>query len=100
MKTKVKKKELLATFERLCKQMGVVSKGFSPESITAPIDGDKHDGIQQWAMQKHKGLGWIIVCGWKGTAIALTRWNGYIKGRWNFLMMMEAVIQANNERRE
>ena len=95
MKTpKVSKKELLRAFERLCKEMGVVSKGFDHKGITAPCDGDKYDGQPQWAMKKVRGLGWMVVSGWKGIGCPLTRFNGYIKGRWNFLMMMEAVSVA------
>jgi hypothetical protein len=90
---KVKKRELLSAFELLCKKMGVVSKGFHPESITAPIDGEKYDGTKQWAMKK-TSFGWMVVCGKGGMGAVLSRWNGYIKGRWNFLMMIEAVTWA------
>lgn len=96
MKTpKVTKQELLRTFERLCSKMGVVSKGFDPKAITAPIDGALYDGTTQWAMKRTKGFGWMIVCGWKGVGCPLTRFNGYMKGRWNFLMMMEAVLWSH-----
>jgi len=79
--------------------MGVRSKGFNPEEITAPIDGDKHDGTIQWAMKKTKGFGWMVVSGWKGCGCPLSRFNGYIKGRWNFLMMIEAVGHASDKER-
>lgn len=101
MRRNVSKRELLYTFERLCRHLGVISRGFDPDSITAPIDGQRHDGTIQWAM-KHTKSGWRIVSGWKGCGVPLVRWNGYIKGRWNFLMMMEAVIgtaQFLNKRR-
>jgi len=91
---KVSDKELLDAFGRLCKKIGVVSRGFDVAAITAPCDGAKHDGTTQWAMKKTKGLGWMVVCGKGGCGCALSRWNGYIKGRWNFLMMIEAVTWA------
>lgn len=89
--TRVSDEQLLLAFANLCKVMGVVSKGFDHEGITAPIDGAKHDGTKQWAMKKEKGLGWMVVSGWKGAGSPLARWNGYIKGRWNFMMMLECV---------
>lgn len=89
-------KDLLLAFKELCSKMNVVSKGFNPENITAPIDGGGYDGQKQWAMKKVKGFGWMVVSGWKGSGSPLTRWNGYIKGRWNFLMMIEAVTWRND----
>ncbi len=94
MQPKITKKELLNAFECLCRLYGVKSKGFYPESITAPIDGPKYDGTEQWAMKHVKGLGWMIVLGSRGCGCAFVRYNGYIKGRWNFLMLIEALIHS------
>ena len=91
---KVTKKELLDIFEQLCERYKVKSRGFNPELITAPIDGDRYDGVPQWAMKHVKGSGWMIVCGWGGCGAAFTRYNGYIKGCWNFLILMEALIHS------
>ncbi len=90
---KVSKKELLRAFERLCSSFDVVSRGFEPEKITAPIDGALYDGTTQWAMQ-HTEHGWMIVCGWHGTGAVFTRWNGYIRKRWDFLMAIEMIENA------
>ena len=87
---KVSDKQLLTAFERLCHSCGVVSRGFEPGKITAPIDGDKYDGTTQWAIRKDEG-GWMIVCGWKGCGIKFVRWNGRVRTRWDFLMLLEAL---------
>jgi hypothetical protein len=71
--------------------MGVESAGFDPKAITAPIDGPRHDGKTRWAMKYTKGCGWMVVCGTGGCGAPLSRWNGYMQTRWNFLMMIEAV---------
>lgn len=84
---------LLHAFETLCKQFGVVSRGFEPDKITAPIDGDLYDGTTQWAM-RHGPQGWMIVCGKGGAGCVFTRWNGYIRTRWDFLMAMEMTTHA------
>ena len=96
MKTpKVSDKQLLHAFERLCAHFNVLSRGFSPKDITAPIDGEKYDGIPQWAMHHLKGFGWMIICGAGGCGAVFSRYNGYIKGRWNFLMAMEMLIWSH-----
>ena len=89
--SKVSNKQLLEAFDSLCKSYGVESAGFDRNAITAPIDGDKHDGKKRWAMHHKPGLGWMIVSGWKGWGINFTRSNGYIRSRWDFLMMIEAL---------
>lgn len=91
---RVKKEELLFAFETMCRQLGKVSKGFDAESITAPCDGDKYDGTDQWAMKYTKRCGWMIVCGKGGCGCALSRFNGYVQTRWNFLMLIEAVTHT------
>lgn len=91
---KVSKKQLLEAFENLCKQYGVVSAGFDQDAITAPIDGPKFDGKTRWAMKYKPGYGWMIKVGWKGTAVKFVRFNGYIKNRWDFLMLIEALTHA------
>lgn len=91
---KVSKKELLQSFERMCKVFGVVSAGFDRQAITAPIDGDKYDGKIRWAMNYEKRFGWMVVCGAGGCGACLSRYNGYMQTRWNFLMMIEAVTNA------
>ena len=87
---RVSRKQLLKAFERVCRAFNVVSRGFEPKAITAPCDGDKHDGTTQWAMKKSE-RGWMVVGGWRGCSIPLTRYNGRVKGRWNFLMLLEAI---------
>jgi hypothetical protein len=94
---KVTDEQLLRTFQYLCDVMGVVSRGFDREAITAPIDGSAYDGTSQWAMHHEIKLGWMVVCGAGGCGAALSRWNGFIMNRWDFLMMMEAVIHAIRE---
>jgi len=83
--------DLLNTFESVCHLAGVVSRGFDREAITAPIDGDVYDGTTQWAMHYEKSMGWMVVSGWKGCGAALSRWNGYVRTRWDFLMLLEAL---------
>lgn len=94
MRTNVTDDDLLRAFDRLCEKYGVVSRGFKPEEITAPIDGSKHDGTKQWAMKHRKNFGWMIVSGWKGCGCVVTRANGYVKNRWDFLMLIEALYYA------
>ena len=88
---KVSDKQLLDAFNEVCRTVGVVSRGFDYEAITAPIDGAKHDGTFQWAMRHRDGLGWMVVSGWRGCGCALSRWNGYVRTRWDFLLLLEAV---------
>jgi len=88
---KVTKAALLQAFEILCDKLGVKSRGFDVEAITAPCDGPAYDGTKQWAMKYTKGCGWMIVCAKGGCGCALSRWNGYVQTRWNFLMLIEAV---------
>jgi hypothetical protein len=95
----VTKKELLRVFESLCSRMGKTSAGFDASAITAPIDGPKHDGKSRWAMKHTKGLGWMVVRGTGGCGAALSRWDGYMRTRRSFLLMMEAVIWALDESR-
>lgn len=92
--SKVSDQELLSAFETMCNKLGKVSRGFDADSITAPIDGPKHDGTSQWAMQHTKGFGWMIVSGKGGCGAALSRASGYVKKKWDFLMLIEAVTWA------
>ena len=94
---KPSKKELLEAFEYLCETRKVVSRGFDLGAITAPIDGPKYDGTKQWAMKHKKGCGWAIVSGWQGVGMKFVRWNGYIKNRWDFLMLIEALSYSHEE---
>lgn len=90
---RVTDKQLLDAFASMCNKLGIVSRGFDVKAITAPIDGDKHDGTKQWAMNKAE-CGWMVVCGKGGCGAALSRWNGYVRTRWDFLMLLEAVSWA------
>jgi hypothetical protein len=90
----VSKKQILSAFENLCRAYGVVSAGFKPEDITAPIDGDKYDGKDRWAISYKPKLGYMIVCGWRGCGALFVRWNGYIRYRWEFLMLLEALTDV------
>ena len=92
--SKVSDQELLAAFERMCRALGKVSRGFDVDAITAPIDGPRHDGTTQWAMKRVEGFGWMVVCGAGGCGAALSRGAGYVKKKWDFLMLIEAVAQA------
>ena len=92
--SKVSDQELLSAFERMCRALGKVSRGFDADAITAPIDGPKHDGTSQWAMKHTKGFGWMVVCGAGGCGAALSRGCGYVKKKWDFLMLIEAVTWA------
>ena len=78
----------------MCNALGVVSAGFDVDAITAPIDGPRHDGKTRWAMKHTKRCGWMVVCGAGGCGAVLSRWNGYMQTRWNFMMMIEAVAQV------
>ncbi len=86
----VTNKQILDAFERLCQAYGVESAGMNPENITAPIDGDEYDGKTRWAI-RHSRSGWMVVCGWKGSGVAIGRWNCYIRTRWDFLMFLESL---------
>jgi hypothetical protein len=90
----VSKTQLLSAFERLCRTYGVVSAGFNPTDITAPIDGDKYDGKTRWAMKHVPEQGYMIVCGKAGCGAVFVRWNGYIRKKWDFLMLLEALVDA------
>lgn len=87
----VSRKQILSAFEALCRLYEVESAGFDPDKITAPIDGDKYDGKTRWAISYKPRLGWMIVCGWKGSGVRFGRWNGYMKKRWDFLMLLEIL---------
>jgi hypothetical protein len=95
---KVNKSELLSAFARLCKVFQVESAGFDPQAIGAPID-PKWDGVERWAMSYRKGCGWMIVSGYKGCGATFARWNGYIKGRWNFLIYIEGLTESASKAR-
>lgn len=69
--SKVSDQELLAAFERMCRMLGKVSRGFDVDAITAPIDGPRYDGTSQWAMKRVEGFGWMVVCGAGGCGAAL-----------------------------
>lgn len=88
--------EILRAFEQLCRAYGVVSRGFKPEDITAPIDGDRHDGTEQWAIWRH-ALGWMVVKGKGGGAVVFGRWNAYIRTRWDFLMFLEVLTEQRRQ---
>lgn len=87
---KVKKSQLLESFNRLCEAYGVESAGFDPNKIASPFDG-------HWAMSYTKNLGWMIVCGMGGCGAKFTRFNGYIKNRWDFLMFIEGIFWAKKD---
>jgi len=93
---RVSDEDLLKTFERMCTSLGVLSRGFHPEDITAPIDGARYDGTKQWAIH-HNQKGWMVVCGSGGCGAALSRWNGYVRERWDFLLLLEAVEIASKK---
>jgi hypothetical protein len=81
---KMRKQELLGAFERMCKALGKTSRGFD----------HKNNGRDEWSMRYQPGHGWMVVSGIGGCGASLSRWNGYMQTRWNFLMMMEAVNHA------
>ena len=88
---KTSDEDLLRAFDRMCRRLGKVSRGFDAGAITAPLDGAKHDGTTQWAMKHTKGFGWMIVCGSGGCGAALSGAGGYVKKRHDLLMLIEAV---------
>jgi hypothetical protein len=77
---KVSKKELRVALDRLCQELGTTSRGFDVGAINGP---------DQWALKYTPGCGWMVVCGLGGCGAALSRWNGYIRYRWNLLMALE-----------
>ena len=77
---KVSKDDLKFALERLCKAVGTTSRGFDVGAINGP---------DQWALHHRPGAGWMVVCGLGGCGAALSRWNGYIRYRWNVLMALE-----------
>jgi len=87
---RVKKASLLQAFENMCKALSKTSRGFDVKAI---------DGKNQWAMTYKPKCGWMVVCGLGGCGAALSRWNGYMQTRWNFLMMLEAVTDARKDYR-
>ncbi len=91
MRARTKKGDLLRAFNHLCDVYEVTSAGFDREKITAPIDGEAYDGKKRWAMHRTPGLGWMVVCGKGGCGVVFTRACGYVKKRWDFLMLMEAL---------
>lgn len=91
---RVTKDELLQAFADMCRRLGKISRGFDVEAITAPCDGPQYGGTPQWAMKYQKRCGWMIVSGKGGCGAALSRWNGYVQTRWNFLMLIEAVSHS------
>jgi hypothetical protein len=82
----VTKTELLGVFNHMCAVLGKQSLGFNPDLI---------NGADQWAMKYTPKCGWMVVSGLGGCGAALSRWNGYMQTRWNFLMMMEAVRNSS-----
>lgn len=94
---KVKKKELLAAFERLCLHYGVKSRGFDTMAITYPAMGEQHDPTPQWAMKHAKGFGWMIVSGAGGCGCQFTRAGGYIRSRREFLLFIEGLTWASTK---
>lgn len=77
---KVTKKELVDALDRLCAAVGTTSRGTNVDAI---------DGPSQWALAYRPGAGWMVVSGLGGCGAALSRWNGYIRYRWNVLMALE-----------
>jgi hypothetical protein len=77
---RVTRKQLTDALSRLCQLVGTTSRGLDVEAI---------DGPDQWALRHTPGLGWMVVCGLGGCGAALSRWNGYIRYRWNMLMALE-----------
>jgi hypothetical protein len=51
-------------------------------------------------MKYSKGCGWMVVSGKGGCGAALSRWNGYMQTRWNFMMMIEAVTRVAYDTRK
>jgi len=92
---RVTNNQLLDAFEDLCRVMGTTNRGFDYKAITAPISGAAYDGTEQWAMMYRDGMGWMVVGGIGGCGAALSRWNGYMRTRWDFMMMLEAVVWAS-----
>mgnify|MGYP001565498213 CR=1 FL=1 len=90
----VTNKQLLQAFETLCKKYKVASRGFEPKKITAPLSGKEYDGTPQWAIKHQPSVGYMIVCGLGGCGVVFTRWNGYMRTRWDFLMLIEALTWA------
>ena len=82
---KVTKQELEFALDRLCRAMGTTSRGFNVDAI---------DGMDQWALMYKPGAGWMVVSGLGGCGAALSRWNGYIRYRWNLLMALEMAESA------
>jgi len=83
---KVTKKQLANALQRLCNAVGTTSRGFDVNAI---------DGGDQWALKHNPGAGWMVVCGLGGCGAALTRWNGYIRYRWNMLMALEIAQESH-----
>lgn len=81
---KVTKDELVAALDRLCAAVGTTSRGLNVDAINGP---------NQWALSHLPGAGWMVVCGLGGCGAALSRWNGYIRYRWNVLMALEMARQ-------
>lgn len=94
----VSEEQILAAFNRLCNLYGVISAGFHPENITAPIDEDKHDGKERWAIKYRPELGYMIVCGWKGCGVRFGRWNCYMTTKWDFLMLLECLAESKESK--
>ena len=96
---RVSDKKILHAFESLCEAFGVVSRGFQPGKITAPIDGPLYEGKPQWAIN-HSKDGWMVVGGKGGCGVQFVRWDGYIRTRWDFLMLLEALTHTAYTRGE
>lgn len=77
---KVTKAQLVDALNRLCEAVGTTSRGLNVGAI---------DGPDQWALKHTPKFGWMVVCGLGGCGAALSRWNGYIRYRWNVLMALE-----------
>ena len=84
---KVTRKQLEVALQNLCRAMGTTSRGFDVDAI---------DGGNQWALEYTKGCGWMVVSGLGGVGAALSRWNGYIRNRWNLLMALEMALHVRD----
>ena len=81
---KVTKEQLVTALDDLCRVVGTTSRGLNVDAI---------DGPDQWALAHRPGTGWMVVSGLGGCGAALSRWNGYIRYRWNVLMALEMARQ-------
>ena len=82
---KVTKEGLVDALNRLCEAVGTTSRGLDVSAI---------NGKDQWALKYTPGVGWMVVCGLGGCGAALSRWNGYMRYRWNVLMALEMAREV------